>query len=99
MQEALTNCVRHARATCIHVRVIGNADQLHVTVTDDGVGMDSARRRHGLGLRGIEERVRELDGVMTIASAIGKGTSLEIRLPMLTPVSTEGMSLARAAGR
>ena len=99
VQEALTNCVRHARATCIHVRVTGNADQLHVTVTDDGVGMDSARRRHGLGLRGIEERVRELDGVMTIASAIGKGTSLEIRLPMLAPVSTEGMSLARAAGR
>ena len=41
-------------------------------MTDDGVGLDPARRRNGLGLRGIDERVKELDGTMTIARAGGR---------------------------
>ena len=60
MQEALTNCVRHAEARTIKVNVVGYDDRLDVSVTDDGVGLDAARRRDGLGLRGIEERVRKL---------------------------------------
>ena len=65
MQEALTNCVRHARASHIAVSVSRQADSLAVSVTDDGVGFDLAQRAGGLGLRGIEERVRELHGVLT----------------------------------
>ena len=41
---------------------------LHVSVTDDGVGLDPASAANGLGLRGIEERVKELDGTMTIVA-------------------------------
>ena len=52
-----------------------------MSVTDDGIGLDPARRRDGLGLRGIDERVKELGGVMTIAGAPGEGTTLAIRLP------------------
>ena len=66
IQEALTNCVRHARPHTINVNVTGHGDYLDVAVHDDGVGFDAARRRNGLGLRGIEERVKELDGTMTI---------------------------------
>ena len=76
--------------------VIGHADRLDVSVTDDGVGLDPARRGDGLGLRGIEERVKELHGVMTIASAPGEGTTLAIRLPL--PAATTEVPLARAAG-
>ena len=60
VQEALTNCVRHAEARTIKVNVAGYDDRLDVSVTDDGIGLDPARRRDGLGLRGIEERVKEL---------------------------------------
>jgi signal transduction histidine kinase len=60
VQEALTNCVRHAKARSIRVSVETAGDELKVSVTDDGVGFDSIRRGAGLGLRGIEERVKEL---------------------------------------
>ena len=96
VQEALTNCVRHANARCVHIDVNGASNHLDVTVTDDGVGFDPARRPGGLGLRGIDERVKELDGEMTVNSATDTGTTLTIRLP-LPLVSTEG-SLASVAG-
>jgi signal transduction histidine kinase len=96
VQEALTNCIRHAKATSVKVTVTGRAQQLDVSVTDDGIGLDPARRRNGLGLRGIEERVNELHGTMTIRHAAGNGTTLAIRLPL--PASTKEAGLARAAG-
>jgi signal transduction histidine kinase len=96
VQEGLTNCVRHAAATHVHVSVQGRPDQLHVSITDNGVGLDTTRRRDGLGLRGIEERVKELDGSVTIARAPGSGTILSIGLPL--PASSRRLPLARAAG-
>jgi signal transduction histidine kinase len=96
IQEALTNCVRHARAHSVRVAVSGDADRLDVSVTDDGIGFDPSRRRDGLGLRGIEERVKELHGTMSIRDAAGAGTRLEIHLPL--PVSVREAPLARAAG-
>jgi signal transduction histidine kinase len=97
VQEALTNCVRHARARTIRIAVAARLGQLHVSVTDDGIGFDAATRRNGLGLRGIEERVRELQGTMTIGRAGRTGTVLAVRLP--TPPAREAeVELARAAG-
>jgi signal transduction histidine kinase len=95
VQEALTNCVRHASARSIKVGVRGADDHLDVRVTDDGRGFDPARPQGGLGLRGIQERVKELGGVMNIRSESGRGTTLVIRLPIAP--STE-VGLARAAG-
>ena len=96
VQEALTNCVRHARASRIDVSVVRKGDGLTVTVADDGVGFDPAQRAGGLGLRGIEERVRDLHGILTIRSAAGAGTTLT----MTVPLPTESMEVvrARAAG-
>jgi signal transduction histidine kinase len=96
VQEALTNCVRHAQAERINVKVSGSNDSLAVSVSDDGVGLYPSRRTDGLGLRGIEERVRELDGVMTIRGSAGAGTTLTIRLPL--PAETVEVARARAAG-
>jgi len=96
VQEALTNCVRHAQARTITVSVRSEGDQIAVGVTDDGVGLGTTRRTAGLGLRGIEERVKELRGVMTIDNAERGGTRLAIRLP--APVRSTEVPLARAAG-
>lgn len=95
IQEALTNCVRHAKARAVKVSVIGHDRLLDVEVTDDGVGFDSARRRDGLGLRGIEERVKELDGTMMITAAASAGTRLAVHLPLPMPLTET--ALARAA--
>jgi signal transduction histidine kinase len=97
VQEALTNCVRHARATQIEVTIAEEPDGLAVSVMDNGIGFDARRRIGGLGLRGIEERVRELHGTMIIKSAAGAGTTLTIRLPQPSTRHTEVVR-ARAAG-
>ena len=93
VQEALTNCVRHAKATHITVNLKSDPDALSVSVGDNGVGLDPRRRDTGFGLRGIEERVRELGGSLQLSSVAGKGATLAVRLPLLTEVA-----LARAAG-
>jgi signal transduction histidine kinase len=96
VQEALTNCVRHARATRIDVSVTESPAGLHVAVVDNGIGIDPVRRGLGLGLRGIEERVRELEGSMTITRNPGGGTTLSVDLPI--PDELAEAPLARAAG-
>ena len=93
VQEALTNCVRHAKATHITVNLKSEPDALSVSVGDNGVGLDPRRRDTGFGLRGIEERVRELGGSLQLSSVPGKGATLAVRLPLLAEVA-----LARAAG-
>ncbi len=96
IQEAMTNCARHSGATHIGIAVAADKGQLRVTVTDDGVGFDPADRHGGLGLRGIDERVRELDGTLTISRDGRGGTTLSVRLPL--PVSMMEAPLARVAG-
>ncbi len=96
VQEALTNCVRHARAAHIAVSVSRQADSLAVSIADDGVGFNPAQRAGGLGLRGIEERVRDLHGVLSIRSAAGAGTTLTLKVPLLADAPE--VAHARAAG-
>jgi signal transduction histidine kinase len=96
VQEAMINCVRHASAHNVAVTVDATVDRLRVSVVDDGIGIDTARPREGLGLRGIEERVKELGGATAITSARGRGTRLVITLPL--PGRPSEAALARAAG-
>ena len=83
VQEGLTNCARHAQAKNIKVRVQDENGQLAVTLEDDGVGFDQhSGVVYGLGLLGMTERVRELCGKIAIRSEVGKGTRLEVLLPL-----------------
>jgi signal transduction histidine kinase len=80
VQEALTNCARHSRARSVEIEVMEEGDLLRLTVQDDGIGMGS-QPGNGLGLVGIQERVRELGGMFRIRSQAGKGASLTVELP------------------
>jgi len=83
VQEALTNCARHASARHIRVTVHGRRDAVFLSVQDDGVGMDTGSvSRNGIGLVGIEERARELGGSVTIYSQQGRGTTLQAEIPL-----------------
>lgn len=97
IQEALTNCVRHAGATRIQIGVRASDTQLRVTVKDNGIGIDPDRRGAGLGLRGIDERVKELDGTLAIARDEGPGAMITVLLPLPAAVATEER-LASVAG-
>ena len=96
VQEALTNCVRHAGASHVDVSVRGGADGVDASVSDDGVGVDPRLRHGGLGLRGIEERARELGGSVDVRTAPGSGTTVTIHLPL--SAGSHEVPLARAAG-
>ena len=97
VQEALTNCVRHAHAQNVKIRVQTRDGYLRVSVTDDGVGLNPVRRLNGpgLGLRGIDERVRELEGTMAISPEAGGGTTVAVQLPL--PAANTEARRARAA--
>jgi signal transduction histidine kinase len=80
VQEALTNCAKHAQATEIRITLDGDADSVALTVEDNGVGI-GVPVPGGLGLIGIEERVRELGGVLEVGPAQGGGTRLRAQIP------------------
>jgi len=83
VQEALTNCRRHADATHAHVRMTQHEDTLHLTVSDDGRGFEPAEER-GLGVLGMEERVAHLGGRLHMESTHGGGTIVDVQLPLRT---------------
>jgi signal transduction histidine kinase len=95
VQEALTNCARHAGASRVGVTVERRGDAIRLVVADDGVGMPPTGRREGFGLIGIEERLRELGGTLSIQSGKGEGTRLDMSLPVGT--SQEEGALAHSA--
>jgi len=82
VQEALTNCGRHAQAKRVNLTLHGDAECVTLSVQDDGKGFDPKQLvRKGLGLVGIEERVRELGGNADILSQPDKGTLLKVEIP------------------
>jgi signal transduction histidine kinase len=95
VQEAMTNCVRHAQATAIHVTVTSDDEHLRVSISDNGIGLSPAHHRKGLGLRGIQERVKELRGTMSISRGPVDGTIIAAHLPL---PNSEDVSFARVAG-
>jgi signal transduction histidine kinase len=95
VQEALTNCVRHADARNVAISVSTTDDELALSVKDDGVGLNPSHRGRGLGLIGIEERVKELHGTVVISPGGTHGTTVAVSLPL--PAALPEASLARAA--
>jgi signal transduction histidine kinase len=85
VQEALTNCARHANARHVWVSICSGDAGSDVVVQDDGFGFDpAATARRGLGLLGIRERVQVLGGSVGIISEPMKGTTIRVHLPVAT---------------
>jgi PAS domain S-box-containing protein len=80
ISEALTNVVKHARATSAGVRIAAADGRLTVEVSDDGAG-GAQVRLPGRGLAGLADRVAALDGTLTVQSEPGVGTTLRADLP------------------
>jgi signal transduction histidine kinase len=81
VQEALSNCSKHARAKRVRIIVRQELERLLLTIEDDGKGFDVHRVR-GLGLIGMSERVTHLSGTFEAKSQEGRGTLLRIELPL-----------------
>jgi signal transduction histidine kinase len=84
-QESLRNIAKHADATNVRVVLQGRKDGIALRVEDAGDGFDliEVKGKGGLGLISMEERVRLIDGKFTIQSQPGKGTTVEVFVPLL----------------
>jgi signal transduction histidine kinase len=78
--EMLTNAAKHAQASVVHITVEVHDGRLHLSVRDDGVG--GADPTRGSGLVGVRDRVEALDGVTSVHSPLGGGTSVKVELPL-----------------
>ena len=92
-QESLHNIVKHARASTVALRLCAPTPQtpvLALDIHDDGVGFDPTGAFPGhLGLRSMRERAARLGGTLTIDSAPGKGTQIQVRAPYDRQTSDE----------
>lgn len=94
-QEALSNACRHSHAKNIDITVTYSTQTAAVTIHDDGQGFNPHEQMAALattghyGLLGIQERVEHLNGTLNVRSHPGKGTTIEVTLPIGLPAQPE----------
>ena len=95
LQEALHNSAKHSGVRHFEVRLWETSDAVHLTVRDSGAGFDleTAKRGRGLGLVSMEERLKVLNGTLSIESLPQRGTAIHAHIPL-----TSGSDSMRAAG-
>jgi PAS domain S-box-containing protein len=83
VQELMMNVVKHAQASRAKVMVVAKSSVIKIRVKDNGRGMPvNATNKPGIGLISIRNKVKLLNGELTIISQPGKGTSVEVHFPM-----------------
>ena len=82
VQEALQNVVKHSGAEGARVELTADKNELSLVVSDHGCGFDAADKKGGssLGLVSMRERVRLLNGQLSVMSAAGEGTRVKVRI-------------------
>jgi|GEM_PF-2264928 len=92
IQESLTNIHRHSGSASARIRLVRSETQVELEIVDKGKGIPPEKQRElatakaGVGMRGMQERVRQLGGTFTITSN-GKGTSVAVVFPLAHPVA------------
>ena len=86
VQEALNNAARHSRAQRVAIELNAEPPGLTLRVTDDGIGIPEAdqRRAGAVGLIGMHERARLLQGTLDVAPATPHGTVVQVKVPVIT---------------
>ena len=83
VSEAMTNAIKHSRATVLSVRVVADSSAVSATIADDGVG--GAEIGLGSGLTGLSDRVAALAGRFSVVSPRGGGTTISVEFPVAAP--------------
>ncbi|MDF7823920.1 ATP-binding protein [Pontiellaceae bacterium B12227] len=81
-KEAMHNCARHSRATQVWLTLSADADQLEISIKDNGCGFDAASLNDGWGVDSMRKRASELGGEMYLESGLGKGTRIVLTVPL-----------------
>lgn len=84
LQESVSNTLRHAKATTLHIMLVKRDDTVILRVKDNGVGFDITNVKTGsYGLQNMQERALEVGGTIKIISLPNEGTQLDVRIPIL----------------
>lgn len=82
VQEALTNCAKHAHAKNVRILLSVSTTAAYVVIEDDGIGLDVVTCSKGIGLVGMRERVDGVRGTFSVAARNQGGTALTLRIPV-----------------
>jgi signal transduction histidine kinase len=90
LQEALQNAIKHSGSRRFRIVLKGQVDDVELTVQDSGLGFDpqEAIRGRGLGLISMKERVELVGGQLSIHSEMGRGTTIQVRVPLNSPTQS-----------
>jgi signal transduction histidine kinase len=82
LREAVRNALTHAKPTMVLVRVDIAPHELRASVVDNGVGFDTSHPSSGVGLSAMQERAALMGGVVTVSSRPGRGTHVDLLVPL-----------------
>jgi signal transduction histidine kinase len=97
VQEAVNNAVKHARSRNVEVSLTRTAKSVGFAIRDDGAGFET-RLTRGIGLMGMEERVRRLGGRFQLDSQLGRGTTVSAELPVLELAENKNGAYSHTTG-
>jgi signal transduction histidine kinase len=100
-QESLTNILKYAKANKVELEIVQTADAVSMLIADDGIGMPakSPTRRLSHGISGMRQRVRALGGEFAIHSTPGRGTMVEVTVPLPQAAEDEQSPVVAEAAR
>ncbi|WP_413513153.1 ATP-binding protein [Myroides odoratus] len=80
IQESIQNIIKHAQATRAIISIVESTSNYHIKIQDNGIGFKVSEIKKGIGLKNIQFRVNQMNGILTINSILKKGTILEVIL-------------------
>ena len=81
-QESLQNIHKYAKAKNIGATITKQDGHIHIAITDDGIGFDVKKTREGIGLKNMQSRMRIVQGNIEVQSSKGKGTQINLVIPL-----------------
>ena len=89
-QETLANAARHSHASQVGIELLYDTTNVSLNIEDDGCGFDIAQKPKGVGLRSIKERAESVGGTFVLESGSGKGTRIEVFIPVAQQKKLQG---------
>ena len=80
IRESIQNTHKHAQATVLILEFRETKKAVFLTISDNGKGFDTAIKQKGIGLKNMQERIEEINGVFFIESALDQGTTIHIQI-------------------
>lgn len=82
VQETLHNIYKHAKATTVKISFRLKNNVICLKIIDNGSGFEVGKSKHGIGLKNINSRIKEIKGTFEVSSTLNKGTTVKINIPI-----------------